>query len=62
MDKEFCETVEKIAVKYAKKVEKHIDSVKENKLSELKNMYEEIQVLGNICSTLERINRTNDNK
>ena len=54
-NKEFRETVERIAVKYAKEVEKRIDRMGNNSL---KNLYDEIQLLGNMAATLERLSRT----
>lgn len=54
----FKETVERIASKYVKLVEERIDNT-QNGLSgqDLRDIYDGIQLLGNIMSTLERLSR-----
>ncbi len=55
---EFRETVERIAVKYAKAVEKRIDSVQGGLTgTDLRDVYDGIQMLGHIVATLERASR-----
>mgnify|MGYP007121849933 CR=1 FL=1 len=57
MAKEFEETLERIAVKYANLVEKHIDEVKENNLAVV---YDDIRLLGNIASAINRSSSIGD--
>ncbi|MCI9597881.1 MAG: hypothetical protein HFE75_11430 [Firmicutes bacterium] len=58
-NKEFCAIVERVAVKYAKLVEKRIDSVNgELTGTELRDVYDGVQMLGNVTATLERLSRT----
>lgn len=58
---ELKEKVEKIAVKYADLVEKRIDSAEELTGTELRDIYDGIQMLGHITATLERFSRMGNN-
>lgn len=57
MEKEFEETLNRIAVKYANLVEKHIDKANENNLAVV---YDDIRLLGNIASALNRSSSISD--
>lgn len=55
-NKEFYGTVQRIAVKYAKMVEKRIDNTQTGlRGTDLREIYDGIQMLGNITATLERL-------
>lgn len=57
----FRDIVERIAVKYAKKVESRIDNSTEALSgAELSEIYEGVHLLGNLAATLERFRRTED--
>ncbi len=58
-DKELKQTVGRIAGKYAALVEKRIDGVQVLTGTDLKDIYDGIQMLGHITATLERFNRIN---
>lgn len=57
-EEDFCKIVKNVAVKYAKLVEERIDSI-ENGLTgtDLREIYDGIQMLGHITATLERVSR-----
>ena len=61
MDKKeetLCEIVDRIAVKYAKLVENRIDRAKNGLTGmDLREVYDGVQMLGNITATVERLNR-----
>ena len=60
---EFMTVVDEIALKYAKLVNERIDKV-ENGLTgeDLREVYDEIQMLGHITATMERLSRMGDSK
>lgn len=55
------ETVEQISEKYAVLVEKRIDKADELTGTDLRDIYESIQMLGHIVATLERFSRMEHN-
>lgn len=57
MKKDFEEVLERIAVKYANLVDKRMDNANENNLSVV---YDDIRLLGNIASALNRAKDIND--
>lgn len=57
-DDEFAEMVRRIAIKYAKLVEGRIDAVETSLTgTDLRDIYDAIQMLGHITATMDRLNR-----